>query len=228
MTAIPVVVFAEDYTVDITVGGRVVTLNVSITDGNISVLPVDSDVTVIVKPVEPSEIQYNEKAVVLSPANLRSGPGVTYAVVGGARKGEVLDLAAKTSDGTWYKTVGGGWIYADLVQIAHNGGAAPTMTPMPTGTAVVQDGGPAPTNLPIIRNDVNPTATPIPTQVPPQATSTPVFVAPCGCEGNQYNCGNFSTHSEAQACFDYCVSTGAGDIHGLDADDDGLACEALP
>lgn len=30
----------------------------------------------------------------------------------------------------------------------------------------------------------------------------------------------------AQACFNYCVAQGVGDIHGLDGDGD--ACESLP
>jgi hypothetical protein len=40
------------------------------------------------------------------------------------------------------------------------------------------------------------------------------------------NCSDFVT--QAQACFDYCVAQGAGDVHELDMDDDGVACESLP
>jgi len=47
----------------------------------------------------------------------------------------------------------------------------------------------------------------------------------CSCSGDTYNCGDFSSHSSAQACFDYCVQQGKGDIHKLDRDNDGLACE---
>ena len=39
------------------------------------------------------------------------------------------------------------------------------------------------------------------------------------------DCSDFSTHAEAQAFFE---SQGHGDPHGLDRDDDGLACESLP
>jgi len=49
--------------------------------------------------------------------------------------------------------------------------------------------------------------------------------AVCSCSGNIYNCDDFDTHDEAQACYEYC---GSGDIHQLDRDDDGLACESLP
>jgi micrococcal nuclease len=52
--------------------------------------------------------------------------------------------------------------------------------------------------------------------------------AVCSCSSNSYDCGNFSTHSAAQACFDYCRSLGKADIHKLDKDKDGSACEDLP
>lgn len=39
---------------------------------------------------------------------------------------------------------------------------------------------------------------------------------------------DFATQAEAQACYAYCLDQGAGDIHLLDADADGVACESLP
>lgn len=57
----------------------------------------------------------------------------------------------------------------------------------------------------------------------------PTAVAPaCDCSGDTLNCTNFSRQSEAQACFAFCQSAGAGDIHGLDGNNDGAACESLP
>ena len=44
------------------------------------------------------------------------------------------------------------------------------------------------------------------------------------CESDTYNCGDFATHAEAQEAFEYC---GDDDIHRLDADNNGLACEGL-
>lgn len=52
--------------------------------------------------------------------------------------------------------------------------------------------------------------------------------APCNCSGPDLDCGDFSTHASAQACFNYCRSAGFGDIFRLDGDDDGSACESLP
>jgi len=47
------------------------------------------------------------------------------------------------------------------------------------------------------------------------------------CSGNTYNCTDFSTHTQAQSAFESCGGVG-NDIHRLDADKDGLACENLP
>jgi hypothetical protein len=46
------------------------------------------------------------------------------------------------------------------------------------------------------------------------------------CSYNRYNCADFATQAEAQACYDYCMSCGVGDIHDLDRDNDGIACES--
>lgn len=50
----------------------------------------------------------------------------------------------------------------------------------------------------------------------------------CSCNANNYNCENFTFQSEAQQCFNYCISQGMGDIHQLDDNNDNLACENLP
>jgi len=51
----------------------------------------------------------------------------------------------------------------------------------------------------------------------------------CPCSGDMLNCGDFSTQNSAQACMDYCIAQGAGDIHNLDGGGvKGLACENLP
>jgi micrococcal nuclease len=45
------------------------------------------------------------------------------------------------------------------------------------------------------------------------------------CSRNAYNCTDFATRAEAQAAYDACKP---GDIHKLDSDSDGEACESLP
>jgi hypothetical protein len=72
-----------------------------------------------------------------------------------------------------------------------------------------------------------PPPTAVPTTAPPPPTSPPPAPV-CDCSGNIYNCGDFGTHAAAQACYEYCLSLGVGDIHRLDGDNDGVACESLP
>lgn len=50
--------------------------------------------------------------------------------------------------------------------------------------------------------------------------------ATCECGYNAYNCTGANTPpGGAQACYEYCISIGRGDIHDLDRDNDGYACE---
>lgn len=74
-----------------------------------------------------------------------------------------------------------------------------------------------------------------PTMLPPVTFApsiTSIAVDPssqiCQCNGG-LGCKDFSTHDQAQACYEYCKALGHGDVHGLDgSDQDGLACENLP
>ena len=47
------------------------------------------------------------------------------------------------------------------------------------------------------------------------------------CSSNIYNCDSFSTHIEAQEAYESCGGIN-NDVHQLDKDKDGLACESLP
>lgn len=47
------------------------------------------------------------------------------------------------------------------------------------------------------------------------------------CNSDYYNCGDFNTHAEAQAVFEACGGV-SNDIHRLDRNNDGVACESLP
>lgn len=60
-----------------------------------------------------------------------------------------------------------------------------------------------------------------------QQPTLPPQAAVCSCAGDTLNCSDFRTHSEAQKCFEYCVSQGRGDIHKLDGNNDNVACESL-
>lgn len=57
-------------------------------------------------------------------ANLRSGPGTTFAVVGSVKAGQPLTLVGRNADNSWYKLKTGQWIAAFLVT------GAPTTLPV--------------------------------------------------------------------------------------------------
>jgi hypothetical protein len=92
--------------------------------------------------------------------------------------------------------------------------AVPPTEEAPTATATA-------TQPPV---EPTPTLTATPTATPTQ----PVPSGPCSCQANTLNCSDFDTQSEAQACMNWCISQGRGDIHRLDNDNDGIACESLP
>jgi hypothetical protein len=50
-------------------------------------------------------------------------------------------------------------------------------------------------------------------------------LAECTCTADSYACSDFSSWSVAQACFTSCQVTAGFDIHGLDPDRNGIACE---
>ncbi len=61
----------------------------------------------------------------------------------------------------------------------------------------------------------------------PVLEPVPVPVSSSGdCSSNAYNCSDFSTQAEAQSVYDTCGGVN-NDIHRLDADKDGIACESL-
>ena len=47
------------------------------------------------------------------------------------------------------------------------------------------------------------------------------------CTYNRYDCKDFPEWADAQTLFTYCKTEGKGDIHYLDGDNDGNACEEL-
>lgn len=71
----------------------------------------------------------------------------------------------------------------------------------------------------------------VPTPIPAQPTNpedaSKVLENQCECSSNKYNCTDFKTHAEAQALYD-CCGGAKNDIHKLDNDKDGAACESLP
>ena len=77
------------------------------------------------------------------------------------------------------------------------------------------------------KNEPVQTVTPALPQPTQQTQSTPQSSSNYSCSANTYNCTDFSTHSEAQSVYEMCGGV-SNDIHRLDQDKDGEACESLP
>ncbi|MFN8487492.1 MAG: lamin tail domain-containing protein [Caldilineaceae bacterium] len=66
-------------------------------------------------------------------ANLRAGPGTTYALAGTVKQGQTVTIVGKNTAGNWYHLDGGQWIAAFLVNVATT--AAPQAGQQPTTSA---------------------------------------------------------------------------------------------
>jgi hypothetical protein len=168
-------------------------------------------------------------------ANTRIGPGENYEKLSLVAKGEELQVLATDDSGTWYNVIlpGGdhAWIAASVIDnsILNVSIDIAETIPASANTSPVEDLEQAP-QLPAVTDAPPPTES-NPQPPPPPPTSAPVEApqaAVCECSYDAYNCRNFGTHNAAQACFNYCGSVGAGDIHRLDQDNDGNVCESLP
>jgi hypothetical protein len=89
--------------------------------------------------------------IVNAEANLRSGPGTSYEIIGKAQPGQSIDLEAKNQAGDWYQLASGAWIAAFLVDGAQEGlpiveVAAPPAPVVPVAAPVVAATAPPASN----------------------------------------------------------------------------------
>jgi len=142
--------------------------------------------------------------------NVRSGPGLEYTAIGTLDTDETAAITGY--HGKWWRIDyegGDGWV-ATWVVSSHNTYSIPAV---PVG----------------VEKSEEPTALP-----PSTIASTPTEIVlvsteeVCECSGNVYNCDDFATQQQAQRCFDFCKAGTGTDVHLLDSDADGIACESLP
>ena len=53
----------------------------------------------------------------------------------------------------------------------------------------------------------------------------PEIKTACSCRTDRYNCADFKTRREARELYDCCMRKAGYDVHKLDRDSDGIACE---
>jgi uncharacterized protein YraI len=107
--------------------------------------------------------------------NVRTGPGLTFSILGQVRQTQTANVKGKSEDGKWWQIefAGGegglGWIFSDLVQFTGNASAVPVIkVAVPTAApAAVQ-----PTAAPVV--PLAPTAPP----APAAPTSPPAALLP--------------------------------------------------
>ena len=113
-------------------------------------------------------------------ANVREGPGTTYAIVGQLKQGDTSQVRGKSADGQWWQIAfpaarsGTGWVFGPLVQVSGPvaGVAVVQVAPPPTSTP-----GPAPTVAPTSA-EATPAAT-APATVATAAPATTYSGPPC-------------------------------------------------
>jgi uncharacterized protein YraI len=112
---------------------------------------------------------------ILQPANVRTGPGMVYPIIGGLQAGTSVPVDGRDSSGQWYVIKMGamqGWVSGIVASYGGDAGALPIIAAPPT---------PIPTPVP-------PTATPVPTAIPvPTSPPAPVGYSSHGIVGNSFN-----------------------------------------
>ena len=103
----------------------------------------------------------------------------------------------------WRRLVGVGlFVVCAIILFRADGSAAPLHQPTPPATSILAT----------------------PTAVPTTPAAVPYAVT-CTCSSDLFACSSFPFWSAAQACFNQCRIAVGFDIHGLDEDGDGVACE---
>lgn len=208
-----VVAFAKEYVINVIVDGKPVALSVVVEGDTLQVKPQSPGVEVAsvtaVPTVATQPATTTATATANRNANLRSGPGTTYAVAGSVRTGQALTLTGRNQAGDWLQVADGTWVAAFLVNNA------------PAGLPVV--GASTTQALPPASAPAQPTALPAPT-----ATAVPAPVATSACDPS-YPTLCIPPNSPDLDCPDIGAKNFpvlSPDPHRLDRDKDGVGCES--
>ncbi len=71
--------------------------------------------------------------------NVRTGPGINYAILTTVAGGDILSIVGRTADNSWYQVdtaAGTGWIYSGFVATRNEYGASPVTTSSAAGAAI--------------------------------------------------------------------------------------------
>lgn len=85
---------------------------------------------------------------VTTDANLRSGPGTEFNVLGGTVTGQAINIVGRNADGTWFRLDNGGWVFGELVANAPALDTVPALNNDGTPVEPVEPAAPAATPTP--------------------------------------------------------------------------------
>lgn len=165
------------------------------------------------------------RTTALQNGNLREGPGTSYTVVGSLKAGAAVEPFGRNSAGDWIQLADGSWVAESLLS------GVPADLPVTAVSAQLPGGNPTkvPTAVPAQPAGQTPAAaaTPIPVTRSWQTEQNGViFASDCPCDqGDVLNCPDFGIAMDAQACYLRCQELTGRDVHRLDRDKDGSACE---
>ncbi len=132
---------------------------------------------------------------ILQPANVRSGPGLVYPVIGGFQAGTSVPVDGRDANGQWFAIKYGaveGWVSGAIATYGGDVGALPVIAAPPT---------PIPTPVP-------PTNTPVPTAVP--TNPPPVGYNSRGIVGDSFKVENTTANVNDSVWFDFQVTNTTG------------------
>lgn len=110
--------------------------------------------------------QTAEAVINIALMNVRSGPGITYALVGGANQGESFAITGKDPTGTWWEVDFNGqkgWLFGELVTVQNTADVAVALNIPPSPVPPTPAPAPVvPTNTPVPAAPAEPAPTPVP------------------------------------------------------------------
>jgi len=145
-------------------------------------------------------------------ATVHEGPSLDSTVVITAQPGQPLVVTGQDASGQWLQLASGYWI------------AAAAVDHVPAGLPVTAVAAPLPGGNPtaVVVEAAEPTATPS----WQREERGIIFTSECPCDqGDALNCSDFGIALDGQACYLRCMDLASRDVHDLDRDKDGSACE---
>ena len=147
---------------------------------------------------------------------VHEGPSIDAAVVITAQPGQQMTVAGQDSTGQWLQLASGYWVTAAAID------NVPAGLPVVDVAAQQSNGNPTVVPTVVLAEAAEPTATPL----WQREESGVIFTSNCPCDqGDTLNCSNFDIDIDAQACYLRCMDLTSLDVHELDGDEDGTACE---